>query len=58
MYQKSRQDAYDHGSGKDYIRLQEAAALARGYQRNNHQMDSDGAFFNRRGQEGPENTLE
>lgn len=30
----------------------------RGYQRNNHQMDSDGAFFKCRGRKGPENTSE
>ena len=53
MYQKVGRMPTITDLEKDYIRLQGAAALA-----NNHQMDSDGAFFNCRGRKGPENTSE
>ena len=55
---ESRQDAYDHGSGKRLYPFAGGSSPRRGYQRNNHQMDSDGAFFKCRGRKGPENTSE
>ena len=58
MYQKVGRMPTITDLEKDYIRLQEAGSPRRGYQRNDHQMDSDGAFFKCRGRKGAENTSE
>ena len=52
MYQKSA-GCYDHGSGKRLYPFAGGSSPRRGYQRNNHQMDSRWGIFQVPGQERP-----